>query len=304
MTEKDTSPDAQAWILMIVLSVLWGSAFLLASRSLEVFSPYIVTCLRMLFAAVVLSFFFFPHFRKIPKEKWVYILISGYMGFLAPFLLYVIGQTHIRSSMAGVLMSLNPALTFLVAVMVFKIEWKITQLAGVLIGFAGCMIIGFVGADGGFGDFNFYILYLVAAMVLFSFSVNIIKAKLADVDAVLIVAASFVVIAPACIIYLIASDFPVVMSSHPDAWKYLGYTAILGAISTGIPYVMYYKVILLSNVVFASTANYYTSLVALLLGIFFGEKVYPLDYMGMILILVGVLIVGLKWKHHHFLHRI
>lgn len=302
--EQDYSPDAKAWSLLITLSILWGSAFILASKSLELFSPYIVTCLRMLFAAIVLSFYFFPHFRKIPREKWIYIIITGYMGFLAPFLLYVIGQTHIKSSIAGVLMSLNPALTFLIAVIIFKMEWKITQLSGVLIGLAGCMIIGFVGGSGGFGGFNFFILYLIAAMIMFSFSVNIIKAKLSDVDPVLIAAASMVVIAPACLLYLFSSDFPAIMAAHPDGWEHLGYTALLGAFATGIPYIMYFKVIIISNVVFASTANYYTSLVALILGIFFGEKIYPLDFMGIILILVGVLIVGYKRKHHHFLHRI
>ena len=198
-------------------------------------------------------------------------------------------------------------LTFLVAVIVFKLEWKITQLAGVLIGLAGCMIIGFAG-DGDFGDFNFYILYLVVAMLLFSFSIIIIKEKLSDVEPVLIVAASMVVIAPACILYLLASNFTSVMTTHENAWEYLGYTALLGIFATGIPYIMYYKVIMMSNVVFASTANYYTSLVALILGIFFGEKIYPLEYMAIILILIGVLIVGLKWKrhgnHHIFPHRL
>ena len=302
--EKEYTPDSKAWTLMIILSLLWGSSFLLLSKSLTVFSPHDVNGLRMIFAALVLSFYFFPNIKKIPKDRWIYILLSGYLGFLVPFLLIAIGQTHVKSSMTGVLMSLNPALTLVFAVLFFKTKLKITQAIGVLIGLAGCMMVSFIGPQGGFGDFNYFTLYIVMAMILFSTSVNVVKEKLSDIDAVLVVAASMVVIAPVCITFLLFSDFTTIMKSHPDAWEYLGYTAILGVIATGIPYVMYYKVIMLSNVVFASTANYYTALVALVLGIFFGNPIYPMDYVAIALIMTGVLIVGMKWHKHDFLHRL
>ena len=92
------------WILLLLLSAIWGGAFTLNKFALEAYTPEILVTGRLLIAAIVLIIFILIIFRKvdIKMSEWRYYLFMSIVGRVAPFLLISYGHMDIDSSLAGI----------------------------------------------------------------------------------------------------------------------------------------------------------------------------------------------------------
>ena len=72
------------WFLLIVLSVIWGSSFILIKKGLDQLSPIQLGSLRIIFTSIVIIFFSYKSLIKIKKEKWKWIVITAYVGTFFP----------------------------------------------------------------------------------------------------------------------------------------------------------------------------------------------------------------------------
>ena len=62
---KSTSPNLTlGWILLFILTLIWGSSFILIKRGLDVFDAGEVGALRMFSASLVLSPFAFKYLKS------------------------------------------------------------------------------------------------------------------------------------------------------------------------------------------------------------------------------------------------
>src|SRR4051812_20644220 len=100
-----------AFLLLIILAVIWGSTFILMKRGLEQFTPPQVAAIRLSVAFICLFPFVVRHVRKIEPSRWKFILVSGMLGNGIPAFLFTAAQTKVSSSAAGVLNSLTPVFT-------------------------------------------------------------------------------------------------------------------------------------------------------------------------------------------------
>ena len=96
------------WTIFCILSIIWGSSFVLMKEGLTALSPYQVASIRMLSSGLILLPFAFNAFKKIPKEKLSLVVLSGILGSFIPAYLFCIAETKIDSSLAGILNSLTP----------------------------------------------------------------------------------------------------------------------------------------------------------------------------------------------------
>ena len=114
------------WSIFILLSVIWGSSFLLMKIGMQAgtveLSPYQVASLRMVFAGIVLVPLAFKALKQIPKNKLGLVILSGIIGNFIPAYLFCIAETKIDSALAGILNSLTPLFTIIVGMVVFKIS--------------------------------------------------------------------------------------------------------------------------------------------------------------------------------------
>ena len=62
------NPEKEKWILLVLLSLIWGSSFILIKKSLEHFNPYQVGALRVLISGVLLSPIALLNIKKFPKS--------------------------------------------------------------------------------------------------------------------------------------------------------------------------------------------------------------------------------------------
>jgi drug/metabolite transporter (DMT)-like permease len=93
----------------------------------------------------------------------------------------------------------------------------------------------------------------------------------------------------------LTTDFLTVVGSTSTSWYALGYLAILGIVGTAIALVLFNVLIQMTSTVFATAITYVIPIVAVLWGLLDGEQLYPLHYVGMVFILIGVYVVN-RWK--------
>src|SRR5690606_4830698 len=145
-----------------------------------------------------------------------------------PAYLYAFAQTNISSSLAGIVNSLTPLFTLLIAITVVKIKVTRLQVLGIMTGFAGCVGLSLVNNTGGLGQINFYILLVVIATLFYGININIIKTKLQEIDSLVMTACAMMFIGPFSIAYLLTTDVMTNITEVPGGWEALGYVALLG----------------------------------------------------------------------------
>ncbi len=282
--------------LLILLALIWGSSFILMKRGLAVYSYAQVGAIRIGFSFLAMLPFVWKGVKKIQPKQWKYVLIMGFLGNFFPAFLFAIAVSNIESSLAGILNALTPLFTLIVGIIAFQIQIKRVQVVGLTVGFLGCAFLSFLNAEGGFGPMNVYVLFVVAATLCYAMSSNVIKAHLSQIPPLLLTACAMVIIGPLSIGYLFTTDFTERLTTAPLAWEALGYLAILGTVGTAFGLILFNIIITKTSAVYATSVTYIIPLVAIAWGVADGERLFPMHYVGMALIIVGIYLVNLARK--------
>ena len=286
---KQTYPTL-AWLLLFLLSGIWGTSFLLIKKGLEVYSPIQVASLRIASAFLVVVVPAFWHFRHIPKTKIGFLFLSGLLGSLLPAFWFAIAQTQISSSVASILNSLTPFFTFIVGILFFakKSAWQ--KGLGIALGIIGTILI-FV--QRGNLVFNGYALFIVLATLGYGFNVNLTGKFLADVKPIHITTISiFMVGLIATIILFGFTDFWQTTQQNTNSLPSLISVMLLGIVGSGISSIIFYKLLQISSPLFASSVTYIIPIVGVSLGVLSGESIGFWHLAGMSLIIGGVLMMN------------
>ena len=279
------------WLVFALLSLVWGSSFVLIKEGLRSFSPYQVASLRMLFAGLVLVPFAIKALPQIPKEKMGLVLISGVAGNFIPAFLFCIAETQIDSSLAGILNSLTPLFTILVGISFFKVQTNITKIIGVIIGFIGLCFLFAAGKDMSMRNMSYAGLVLMATL-FYGINVNMVGRYLQNIGALNIasVAFSFLVLPSAAILFF-TGYFNNNFTNQTVIQSTLA-SAVLGIIGTSLASILFYYLIKRAGVIFGSLVTYGIPIVAVCWGMVYGEKITPMQYVWMGVILIGVFIAN------------
>ena len=277
------------WIYLIILSIIWGSSFILIKKSLLGLTPYQLGALRTIITGVILLSFGFKRLKSIPKSKWKWLLISGLLGSFIPSFFFAIAETEIDSAVVSILNSLVPLNTILFGFAVFKITSTKQQVLGVIIGFIGTAILILKGAELNPNQNYLYAGFVIASTVMYAANVNIIKRYLQDVKPLAIAAGNYVfILIPAIIVLLFTDFFTSERFNNPNLPNALLYITILSVFGTALAKVVFFKLVQISTPVFASSVTYIMPIVALIWGIIDGEAFSLLQGLAALLILFGV----------------
>lgn len=277
------------WLILIVLSIIWGSSFILIKKGLIGLSPLQLGSLRIVFSALFIFIFGFYTLKTIPKDKWKWLIISGFVGTFFPAFLFAFAETEIDSSIASILNSLVPLNTILLGFAVFNIASTKRQITGVVIGFVGTALLIGSGAQLNPDQNYLYAGLVLISAVLYGINVNIIKRYLQDVKAISIAFGNFAAIIIPALIVLVCTDFfsnetfqnPLVITS-------IGYIIILSAFGTALAKVLFNKLVQMATPVFASSVTYLMPVVAVFWGFLDGEGFSVWQTLATLLILIGV----------------
>jgi len=284
-------------ILLITLSLIWGTSFILIKQGLKVFAPDEVGALRVSAASLFLLPVAVFQLRHVKLEQYWKLFASGMMGIFIPAFLFATAQTRMASSITGAMNTLTPVFTMIIGAAVFKQRFTAFAIAGIVIGLVGAIILSLShsGGAGGFGPINIFALLVVIACFFYGSNLNFIKYMIPDLPAITITSVSILLIGPLALGYLFGfTDFTEKLSEQPGAWQACGYVVLLGFMSTAVATVLFNKLVKVSTPLFASSVTYIIPIVAVMWGVLDHEVLGISHVVGMAAIIGGVYLANLK----------
>lgn len=256
---------------------------------LEALSPFQVASIRIIFAGVFMLPFAKKAYTEVPKEIIRPIIISGFLGTFFPAYLFCIAQTKIDSSLAGILNALTPLATIAIGTAFFNMKLGWIKWAGMLMGFAGMLVLLLNGNKGISFQYIGYAFFVVIATLCYGLNVNVVSKYIQDTAPMHIATIAFTsLILPTLLILFLTGYFtdPRLISGEWNSGTIAA--AVLGVMGTGVASVTFYMLMKKAGPVFASMVTYGIPFVAVAWGITTGESITLMQVVGMAIILLGV----------------
>lgn len=281
------------WLYLIILSIIWGTSYILIKKSLLGFTPVQLGVLRIIIAAILLLILGLKSLRGISRQEWKWVAISGLVGSFIPVFLFAFAQTQIDSSIASILNSLVPLFTIVVGYLFFRITFNRNQFTGVIVGLLGAILLIFIGAEINPDQNYWYAGLVIIATICYAFNANIIKSKLYDVTPLGIAVGNFtVMLIPALIIVPFSGLFEAKVIEGRYFLSSLGYIILLCIFGTCIAKVMFNRLIQISSPVFSVSVTYLIPLVGIFWGVLDGENFILPQFLAACVIILGVYLIN------------
>jgi len=285
------------WVYLVILSLIWGSSFILIKKGLVGLTPVQLGSFRILFTSFFLLLIGCKSLLTIEKASWKWIIISGVLGTGIPVYLFAYAETEIDSSIASILNSGVPLLTLILGLILFGARFVKKQLLGILLGLTGSIALILIGAQVNPDQNYWYALLVILATLLYAINVNIIKYHMQSISAMAIATGNFAFIfIPALLLLISTGFFTSETIQNPEVQTSLGYILILAILGTAVAKVMFNKLVQISDPVFASSVTYLMPLISVMWGILDGEKFTLLQLAASLIIILGVYLANAKRK--------
>jgi drug/metabolite transporter (DMT)-like permease len=282
------------WFIFILLSLIWGSSFILMIKGMERLTPFQLAALRIIFSGIVLLPVALKKFKTIPKNKIFTIFLSGLLGSLIPAFLFCIAETKIDSSLVGSLNSLTPVFVLLVGVLFFSTKVSNMKILGIALSFIGSILLILSKNNEGKNFELLFLSFVILATILYGLNVNMVGKYLSGIPSLDIAAVALTTNAVPALIVLLFVKGKTGLTFFADDFLgremlvACGYTFILGALGTAFASVIFYMLMKRAGIIFASMVTYAIPFVAVGWGIFYGETVGWKQIVCLLIILSGV----------------
>ena len=277
------------WLYLFLLSLIWGSSYILIKRGLVGLSPIELGSARIVISTIFLLILGYKSLKCLSRYHWKWLIITGFLGTFFPSFFFAFSQQHIDSSVAAILNSLTPIFTVLVGITLFATRMLARQYLGVFLGFAGSLGLVWGGAQINPNQPVGYVLLIISASMCYAINIHFLKHKLANVSPMAMTLGNFIAILPPALIMLFFSDFFSLQNlQKPELITSLSYVAILAFFGTDIAKVMFNRFVKMASTVFVSSVTYTLPIVALFWGTLDGEQMSAFQLIGAVVILIGV----------------
>jgi drug/metabolite transporter (DMT)-like permease len=252
--------NRRAWVLFLLVSVLWGLPYFLIKVAIADFSPLAVVAGRITIAALVLlPVAALRGTLTALRGRLRTVALLAVLHIVVPFLLITYGETHISSSLTGLLIAIEPVA---IAVLMSRAE-PLTpgRVVGLALGFTGVAVLVGVSVSGDRLGLLGAGMVLVAALS-YALATILVQRRAADLPPEALAggttAISAVLLAPFAVFAL--PDQPV----RPQAWASL---VALGVLCTAVALLAFYRLVSLAGSNRAGLVTYLNPVVAVLLGV-------------------------------------
>ncbi len=287
-------PTRTDYIVLFALGALWGSSFGAIKIALHGVTPLTVMSVRILLAGAAL--FILIQVRKTPFpsgiQNWIKICWMALFGTLIPFFLVPWGQLQIDSSLAAILMAVNPLFALTLGHFFSDNEsFTLRQLLAMLVGFSGILLVFGENAISSINGNIWAQLAVLGAGLCYTISgviVSHVRGASADSVCASIFICSSVIVFPLWMIL----EKP--WSLHFETESLLALTH-LGLVSTGMAFLMRYYIILRAGAVFLSYVAFIIPMFGILFGILFLGETISVNTMGAVVLILSGVYLGRKY---------
>ena len=280
------------WFYLAILSLIWGSSFILIKKGLVGLNSVQLASLRMIFAASVIYIYSYNSIKKIPKKSWKWIVITAYLGTFFPVYLISYGQTEIESGLASIITTVTPINTLIIGIIFFSLTFSIKQLLGLFIGLVGAVLLLYEASETNLNSNIYFSFFIYLTTVGYAASVNLIKKYLTNIPPEAVTAGIFLSISPPAIIVLYFSDFTDLNFQDPLILKSIFFVLVLGVLCSAIAQTLFNKFVKISSPIFASAVTYTMPVVAIFWALIDGEILSIMQFFATAIILIGVYLVN------------
>ena len=281
------------WLLWFsIAGLIWGASFLFIELALTFLTPIGVAFGRTFFGALamVIAMVIFKSTLPTSFEAWKHLTIAGMLMSSIPFVLFAYAQTQVTSALAAIINAVTPITTVIVLLVAFRTEkLKPHVVAGIVIGLVGVLVV--LGAWQGFGENSpLAIIAMLIAVILYGIGTPYVRKYVTPLNLATEVSV-FGQIGTAALtllpIFLLSGPL---ITSAPDLAS-VAAIVTLGALGSGVAYLLYYKILDVVGSAIASSVTYITPVIAVVLGvILLGEKLHWYEPVGGLIVILGAAI--------------
>ena len=259
--------DRQTWLLLILLSILWGAAFFFIGVAVRELPIFTIVLVRVALGALLLLPMLKLLGGALPKtlSGWMPFLVMGLFTNVIPFSLLAAGQTYISSGLTSVLNATTPLFTVLVLAAFGDERLVANRVAGVLLGLAGVFVLRGPGLTSGH-DQTIGMLLCLGGALSYGFSGLWGRRKLTGVPP--ITSATCQLICSSVVMAVIAAgvDRPWQLAM-PSAATWLSLLG-LASLGTSLAYIVFFRILNRSGANNVMLVTLLIPVTAILLGYF------------------------------------
>ncbi|MGG1678883.1 DMT family transporter [Neobacillus sp. NRS-1170] len=282
---------------LIGLSLIWGTSFLFIKVLLTSLEPISIVLGRCLFGTIMLFAIIIVKKKKINLKKmpWFKLVLIALTNNVLPWLLICSSETKLTSSMASIINATTPIWTLIIGFFLFSSTLRKSQWFGIFVGFIGIFILSDVKLGDLYSGNLTGILLMTGATFCYGLASHLTKKHLAQLT---VLETSFLTLLISTIM-----SFIIVLFANPRSiasiitTETLGPFIGLGALGSGIAYLLFYYLVKKGSPEFASLVTYLVPISALFWGaIALREEIHLSMIIGLAVIFIGVYIASIKPK--------
>lgn len=269
---------------LVALSAVWGASFLFMRIAAPEFGPLVLVEVRVVIAALfLLPIFLLRANISELTVHWKKLAILSVLNSAAPFFLLTFATLSITGGFAGILNATAPIFAAMVAWVWLSDRLGVSQIVGLVIGFVGVLVLVWNKVTLAFDGTTVAILAGIIAAIFYAVGGNYTKKYMGQLNSLAI--ATGTMIAAAIILLPIAVYL---WPSEPVSIRSWIAAIIMGVASTGIAYILYFRLIRNVGPAKAITVTYLIPAFAMFWGaIVIDEKVTPIMIVGCVIIFFG-----------------
>lgn len=274
---------------LLLLAVVWGASFLLIKVAVAGMHPALVSFGRVAVGAAVVVVILVVQRVRLPstRSEWAKLGVLAVFANMVPFTLIAAGETQISSGLASLLNATTPLWTAIVASTLIRTErMTLVRSLGIALGFAGVAILVVPGSSVGGGSVAGS-LAVIAASASYGLAASYTKRYISTDP--LPNAAGQLIIATAGMAAVVA----VLAPGHPPALTPIRVAAVatLGAVGTGIAWIVFHRIIREEGATTASLVTYMVPFVSVVLGhLVLHESLRWTAYVGGVIVIAGIVV--------------
>ncbi|MFN3719122.1 MAG: DMT family transporter [Rhizobium rhizophilum] len=291
-----TSPsmNARDWLMLTVLSVIWGGSFFFTGIAVRELPPFTIVAARVGLAALALLVGLRIAGISMPRAPkiWLAFFGMGLLNNMIPFSLIVWGQGHIASGLASILNATTPLFGVVVAHFLTRDE-KMTggRLAGTIVGFAGVALMIGPSALSGIGAHLMAELAVLGAALSYSFA-GVYGRRFKAMGINPIVTATGQISASAVLMISIALVVERPWTLAAPGMPTVAALVAIALISTALAYIIFFRILASAGATNLMLVTFLIPVSAILLGwLFLGEVLAPQHFIGMATVVAGLILI-------------
>ena len=283
-------PKLLDYILLVLLALIWASAFFNIKIATYSFGPVTIAFLRVFFGAIPVLLLCYYKDIKIEafSKDWYWFALIGFINLVAPFFLIAYGIKSVQSNLAAILMSTTPLSSTVLGHFYTKNEkFNFIKTFGILIGFSGIL---YLFSDNLLIDENNFIsalsillgstCYVVGGVL----TLKISKKKNENVTGSILIWATIILIPLVSFI-----EQPWNLTPRLDSTISVVY---LGLVSTGIAWLLRFRILVKNGLIFQSQVSYLIPIFGTILSyIFLKELITTKVLVSLIAVSIGIYFV-------------